>query len=946
MNKVFYNQSPTISDVILFDLVMTDANGDPVDVYEINSVVIYMISRSRGSSNAGMLTIPVDSSDVANQFAVAIPVATFGDVNIPAWIVVDPADGMLTKEDFNSSGQPQSGVYRLEWTPEQIREGDFVICYQWTVMFAGDSQYQSIPFYVLGDTSVTTAVPFHQTVPGKYDLLMDKYLPMTYKTQISKGDLTTQTIIPLNQAVARGFTDLENMANQVIDLYDANAVKDRTLPYLANLFNLKLRSSDSQLWRRQIKEAVPLFKRKGTYGGLNDALAAAGIKLLSLTQLWQVKSSALYTDGFFVTSVTDPIQFTLSELAVLPVDPNNFSVSVTSGSNVQVLSSDYVSLQMVNGATIVTWVGDQLSVDPVVLAVEDLVNITYQIGPILDQEVEDYIQTLPLFDLRTPVEGLLPLKNWNVRVVEESDLMFPLLCPVKHPFAEPVVWGQVRTEFAYSENAYNLEEYNGSLRDSTSPCDMDQGWLEACSCCLSSKFIINMEVSGLSGERMTEATEILDEYKPFHAVAHQINFLAGVEDYILSPNEEIEFLIMFSNQDNVIITQNGFNRLIPEGALASVQHPNRSDLATPETIFTGSGVGFNNDVVFYSPGTSFESLPLSEDDDNLLEVLSGPQSGRYTVTLDGDYLIRLNQGSPSSTNDPLSLAEVPYRLSNFLYSQSGASVYQRNNYSFFDSELDVNFYPIQSGWLVVVTSGVYSGVYSITSINTDGTLSLSSFPAAFSVSGLSYQLQTNTNVVVFTGFTGSVTVMNLGLVEIDAVSGIEIGDFVEYSGVQYQVSSVYSGQLVIQGYSGGTVVGSASVNVLRRLASGSGFLNYEGMTLQGSVPVVDDTLEDNEFLENFEISINGNSYQISAINGDLMSLNGPMLIWGLSGQSVSYSINQYIKTSPITVQTTGVEFLRLDRRGNDQVVITESAPPAVTEMISGSEQISITIQYR
>jgi len=52
------------------------------------------------------------------------------------------------------------------------------------------------------------------------------------------------------------------MANQLIDLFDANALHESLLNYLSNLFAIKLRSSDPTLWRRQIKEAIPLFKKR------------------------------------------------------------------------------------------------------------------------------------------------------------------------------------------------------------------------------------------------------------------------------------------------------------------------------------------------------------------------------------------------------------------------------------------------------------------------------------------------------------------------------------------------------------------------------------------------------------------------------------------------------------------------------------------------------------
>ena len=69
----------------------------------------------------------------------------------------------------------------------------------------------------------------------------------------------------LNFSVAKGFTFLEDQTNQMGDLLDANSTHESLLGYLSRFFALDLYSSDPTLWRRQIKNAVPLFKNKGTF---------------------------------------------------------------------------------------------------------------------------------------------------------------------------------------------------------------------------------------------------------------------------------------------------------------------------------------------------------------------------------------------------------------------------------------------------------------------------------------------------------------------------------------------------------------------------------------------------------------------------------------------------------------------------------------------------------
>ena len=84
--------------------------------------------------------------------------------------------------------------------------------------------------------------------------------------------------------------------------------------------------------------------------------------------------------------------------------------------------------------------------------------------------------------------------NWNVRVIEEDDAFFDSVIPHRHPFYDDVIYGHVRTEFPYSENIYNMEEYNGSIRNSKSPCDIGRTFIDPCFSCVSSSYIVDVEI--------------------------------------------------------------------------------------------------------------------------------------------------------------------------------------------------------------------------------------------------------------------------------------------------------------------------------------------------------------------------------------------------------------------------------------------------------------------
>ncbi len=253
--------------------------------------------------------------------------AIFGSSELPAWIVTDTSDSFITKEDFDDEGDPQTGVFKLEWTPELAREGDYLLCYSWTPIAAGDSLYNNIQFYLAGDTKQTTSIPTHFTVPDKYETLLERYLPEMFKLTLSDSDLTPTILDNLNKAIAKGFTSLEDLANQIPDLMDANAVSDALLPYLANLFGLRLKSTDVTLWRKQIKRAVPLYKKKGTLNGLKEALESADINFIKWTRLWQVVSKSTWQEASEVTEAQEnpstQVTFTLNKLAILPVEEDN-----------------------------------------------------------------------------------------------------------------------------------------------------------------------------------------------------------------------------------------------------------------------------------------------------------------------------------------------------------------------------------------------------------------------------------------------------------------------------------------------------------------------------------------------------------------------------------------------------------------------------------------------
>ena len=88
-----------------------------------------------------------------------------------------------------------------------------------------------------------------------------------------------------------------------------------------------------------------------------------------------------------------------------------------------------------------------------------------------------------------------------------------------------------------------MDTYNGSLRNSVTPCDIDKDFLDECSYGQSSKFNVDLEIENLSDDRIAETKEIIREYSPFHAMLHQMRVTGKVNDFILPPNETVDYLI-------------------------------------------------------------------------------------------------------------------------------------------------------------------------------------------------------------------------------------------------------------------------------------------------------------------------------------------------------------------------------------------------------------------
>ena len=987
------NEEPKVTDTILFELTTPDATGCYVqNPYKVDRLTIYYVERDFLGENFGEYTkvivdeqlaadllaaekkfcadptpanafevqklqSEIDSSSQKNTFYYKdrMTVKVVGTEGFPAWLSTDVENSPLTLVTEDDNGDPVYGRFTYEWNPEgAVREGDYFICWTWTPNPAGDSLSAHMPFALLGDPKAVITIPTHITPDEKYETLLERYLPDMYKSTLSDGDVTPAVTALLNKSIGKGFKFLEDMANQVIDLFDANALHESLLVYLSNMFNLKLKSNDPTLWRRQIKEAVPLFKKKGTLGGLKDAFAQAGMTLNKFTQFWQLVSPYTWTESFKVKN--SPV-FTLAKTDIIqPIDDANFALWLKRSDSLSYVSvsKDYVSFDTDDdGALRMTWIGDELSAAPIDLFEGDRLKVMYQYreipGP-TEQGYENYIRTLPLADQRDEDEQEYPPKNWNVRLIAEEDPLFDVLIPVRHPFQEWLVFGYVRTEFAYSENIYNMEEYNGSTRPSYDACAIDKDFLDPCGSCLSSKYMVDIAVEELSNDRMLEAQDILREYTPFHAQVHSINFTGEVNEFVQSPEESIDFLVTVDKIQFVLSGQsNPFFHRIMEGGLSN-WIVTRDDLTGQNTVLSGKlGTAYNESVGLVTPDLILEDLGVSEDS-HIFEVLApSPNAGTYHI----NQIRGNNARVVSGVLEPVDQSAFTFNLSNVIYGNSTTTITQDDLFPFTDDEIDFAATGVKTQWDVQNTPDYTGGswkvlipAYSATPYEIEdiqnGVLHLdgdSNLPLT-TTSGISYSLLDDNDNVIDTSTTGGLTCKRRGMVNlndsflVDIENFIKAGDYLFYDGSEYRIMGFDGDNFWIEGYTDGNASG-VTVSTRRRLVNQKvGYFGYKGLLLKtfsdheaefemvnGANPPPENTItDDNHFKENYLFLINGEFFKIVAIDKDQVVLGGRDQNWttlAAGGTGVAYSLVHFPKKQ---VNVGFIVFDHLDRDGQDPVV--------------------------
>lgn len=986
MAEKYYTKNPKVSDTIVFDLYTPNTNcifkSDP---YEVTSITVYFVERNFVYDKSSFRNINIsdptlevkylelkqasyeypNNQDLKEKLKIAqrdllqkslnkvefdslIAVAKFGSSENPVW--TPEKKGFIIKKVIDNDSNIVNGHFKFKFEQSGLREGDYFISYSWRPNISSQLLSSSIYFSLSSNTSSYISPKNLETNEKKYPNLLNRYLPDLYKNYLSTTDVSPEILEKFNNAVGDAFSYTENLANNIATLIDSNLIPEHLLSYLGNLYRLEFKSNDPIRWRRQIAKAIPNFKMKGTLNGLNSALGDAGIILKKYTQLYQIYSKYTWVDVFYGDS--NKIRFELSKIS-LPINDDNFILYYRAKNNsfVEIPISN-IEIETSNNKSTLILIGISLKDGEAIKIIYQIRKIEYD----SEQIIENYIRSLPVADLRNDLNIIHPLKNWNAKVIEEDDALINEIIPFKNAFHDPIVFGDIRTEFPYSENIYNMDEYNGSLRESENPCDIDKNFLDTCNGYLSTLYNLDVEIENLNSERIQEVFNVLKEFTPFHSILHSLNYSGFFETMILPPEEKIEALITYKLTETIISgnAQMAFNRNMFLGLLQRVVH--RNALAIMDNLGNETIKGYNKEINLFSPLVDFSELGINSRVNTLLEILNpSSNTGKYTVLEPKKNLIRIYEEALIS--QPINQSEFAYRLSNINYTGTNFTIKQESIYTFKDeliinekkqnnitTVIDVEKQRSNDCWKIkyyIVYPNTFN-IYNIYDINPDGSIvlendfTLPSLSEGLTIDDINYDLLNENNEKIYFSSNGSLTSENKGLVIGNdgnfgkSVERVKIGNYFYYlnDDTQYVVLGYgyNENEFYISNWENGDVIGTSGKILDRVVKEHTGNLAYNKIIIEkpSLLPVFEDStisgsLDNDSFKENFILVINDVFYKIVSYFNELsvnyLEIEGLPLDLGTylsGGTSISVNCKQFKKKENIiyTITLNYDEFIR------------------------------------
>jgi hypothetical protein len=190
----------------------------------------------------------------------------------------------------------------------------------------------------------------------------------------------------------------------------------------------------------------------------------------------------------------------------------------------------------------------------------------------LEDWLDLYVLSLPRADVRV-IDRLRTYKLWRkkllageeptvmpspridheTRLIDIRDENLKNLCGDRQPFPGKVHFGHVRSEVVYGRTVFNTDEYDGSTRPSNDPCDIDESFVEPCSCSPSSHigYVVTAPIAG--SVTIQELREVISEMLPAHAIQRFGAFRSKNDELVPRPKERIVFGVK-KHMDDVVLT--------------------------------------------------------------------------------------------------------------------------------------------------------------------------------------------------------------------------------------------------------------------------------------------------------------------------------------------------------------------------------------------------------
>ena len=787
---------------------------------------------------------------------------------------------------------------------ENLTQGNYFLKVWYLREELSNREYITLNFLL--EDNIRSSFPVQSIAEQKYQTLLEEMLPEIYKTKQSDHDVTPDVLRRLHNAIGKGFFEVEKHASQLISLFDANSVHKTQLPRLAALFSQKLYSQQPSLWRRQIRRAVPTFKSKGTKKGLIEAAACAGFHITEIDSLWQVQDRYKYVQElvFYPDEVYEfkKPNFNNAETIVEKYDTTTKAFVLTDAKvllSTETDGSQQFSIQLGNDT----------------LSPTDSVKITYPTLPENhpSQVHSEPISQLPLSDKRSYSTGQLPPKDWNTRLISKKHPHFLSIVDELHPYHPDVVFGQIRSQFPYGEKAYNMDAYDGSLFDTTIPCQMENTFQEPCGRCLSSWVNFSVMVEDLSQEKIDEFFEICESLLPAHIRVHQVSFGGAFNSFQMAPVDELFITAQHSIKSETLSdsAKTIFNRYM---SLSGGNSPRvrRDDISQPfQSKAIKKGKLYNTDLLLNTKGGV---LALSEINykNNLLVIPSHYTSaGRYTVEgSDGDDLVvksekRFIHGDQS----------FRFSLKSLLAPNLVLQLRQQYKLSFEVKEIttDLNLQKLDEYEFIGIASN--GSKQQLRNVEVRGNRIFSLQDNTFNIQKLQIHNKKQQIFLESIVFNSSVTPIGLGIVNESQRKYFnevgKVGHFLRVDDQFYKIENLFKDSFQINGYQSGGRSDQVSDLYVQHVESSEGSFFYKGFELELNEPahlalglpedflskgLLGKNTNPDQNLENYLIKIEEDFYKIEVLTNNSLYLQGPFRRLGTKpngGDNVNYVVYHF-----------------------------------------------------